>query len=63
MLKFKQCLEKFKDINASSGLWLNVPTKWKLTCFMHKSALKYQCIFESLHLIGESYKYFPLDEE
>jgi len=30
---------------------------------MLKNALKYQCVFGSLHLDDEFYKYFPLKEE
>ena len=63
MVKFKQCLEKFSDIDASCGLCLDVPTRWNSTYLMLKSALKYQCVFGSLHLIDKSYKYFPLEED
>ena len=63
MVKFKQCLEKFSDIDASCGLCLDVPTRWNSTYFMLKSAFKYQRVFESLHLVDESYKYCPSEED
>jgi len=56
MVKFKQCLEKFSDIDASYGLCLDVPIRWNSTYLMLKSALK-QRVFGSLHLVDESYKY------
>ena len=63
MMKFKQCLERFSDIDASFGLCLDVPTRWNSTYLMIKSALKYQRVFGSLHLVDESYKYFPSEEK
>ena len=63
MVKFKQCLERFSDIDASCGLCLDVPTKWNSSYLMIKSALKYQRVFGSLHLVDESYKYCPIEEE
>jgi len=54
MVKFKQCLEKFSDIDASCGLCLDVPTRWNSTYLMLKNALKYQHVFGSLHLVDES---------
>ncbi|KAL2330357.1 hypothetical protein Fmac_017938 [Flemingia macrophylla] len=63
MIKFKQCLEKISDINSSSGLCLDVPTRWNSTYLMLQSALKYQRVFASLQLIDENYKYCPSDEE
>ena len=63
MVKFKQCLERFSDIDASSGLFLDVPTRWNSTYLMIKSAIKYQRVFGSLHLVDESYKYCPTEEE
>nr|KYP74278.1 Putative AC transposase [Cajanus cajan] len=63
MIKFKQCLKKFSDINSSSALCLDVPTRWNSTFLMLQSAFKYQRIFESLHLVDENYKYCPSDEE
>nr|KYP73803.1 Putative AC transposase [Cajanus cajan] len=63
MIKFKQCLKKFSDINSSSVLCLDVPTRWNSTFLMLQSALKYQRVFGSLHLVDENYKYFPSDEE
>ena len=59
MVKFKQCLERFSDIDASFELCLDVPTRWNSTYLMIKSALKYQRVFGSLHLVDESYKYCP----
>ena len=63
MVKFKQCLERFNDIDASCELCLDVPTRWNSTYLMIKSALKYQRVFGSLHLVDESYKYFPSEEK
>ena len=63
MVKFKQCLGRFSDIDASCGLCLDVPTRWNSTYLMIKSPLKYQRVFGSLHLVDESYKYFPTEEE
>ncbi|XP_068498276.1 zinc finger BED domain-containing protein RICESLEEPER 2-like [Phaseolus vulgaris] len=63
MVKFKQCFERFSDIDASSGLCLDVPTRWNSTYLMINSALKYQRVFGSLHLVDESYKYCPTEEE
>ena len=51
MVKFKQCLEN------------NVPTRWNSTYLMLKSALNYHCVFGSLHLVDESYKYYPSKED
>jgi len=62
IVKFKQCLEMFSDIDASCGLCLNIPTRWNSTYLMIKSVLKYQGVFRSLHLVDESSKYFPLEE-
>jgi len=47
MVKFKQCLETFSDIDASCGLCLDVPTGWNCTYLMIKSALKYQRVLEA----------------
>jgi len=47
MVKFKQCLERFSDIDASCGLCLDIPTRGNSTYLMIKSALKYQCVFRS----------------
>nr|KYP41911.1 Putative AC transposase [Cajanus cajan]KYP41915.1 Putative AC transposase [Cajanus cajan]KYP41917.1 Putative AC transposase [Cajanus cajan] len=63
MIKFKKCLKKFSDINSSSALCLDVPTRWNSTFLMLRSALKYQRVFGSLHLVDENYKYCPSDEE
>jgi len=63
MVKFKQCLERFSDIDASYGLYFDVPTRWNSTYLMIKSSLKYQRVFWILYLVDESYKYCPLEEE
>nr|KYP57990.1 Putative AC transposase [Cajanus cajan] len=63
MIKFKECLKKISDINSSSALCLDVPTRWNSTFLMLRSALKYQRVFGSLHLVDENYKYCPSDEE
>ena len=52
MMKFKQCFERFSDIDASRGLCLNVPTRWNSTYLMIKSALKYRRVFGSLPIRG-----------
>jgi len=41
MVKFKQCLDKFDDVEYSCGLSLDVPTRWISTYLMMKGALKY----------------------
>jgi len=63
MIKFKQCCERFTDIDTSRGLCLDVPTPWNSTYLMLKSVLKYRQVFLNLHLIDESYKFCPLEEE
>jgi len=63
MMKFKQCFEKIGDINALSALCVDVPTRWNSTFFMLQSALKYQQVFSSLHLVDENYKYCPSEEK
>ena len=51
MIKFKQCIDKFDDIEYSHGLSLDVPTRWNSTYLMLKGALKYRCVFGSLSLV------------
>jgi len=64
MLKFKQCLQRFfSELDTSCGLCLDVPARWNSTYLMLKSALKYRHVFGSLHLVDESYKYCPSEEE
>ena len=63
MIKFKRCIEKVGNIEASSGLCLDVPTRWNSTYLMLQSALKYESVFSLLHLDDENYKYCPLEEE
>ena len=63
MIKLKQCLEKIGDIDASSGLCLDVSIRWNSTYFMLQGALEYQGIFGSLCLVDENYKYCPSEEE
>jgi len=63
MIKFKQCCERFTDIDTSCGLCLDVPTRWNSTYLMLKSVLKYRQVFLNLLLIDESYEFCPLKEE
>uniref|UniRef100_A0A0R0KFT3 HAT C-terminal dimerisation domain-containing protein n=1 Tax=Glycine max TaxID=3847 RepID=A0A0R0KFT3_SOYBN len=63
MIKFKRCIEKVGNIEASSGLCLDVPTRWNSTYLMLQSALKYESVFSIFHLDDENYKYCPLEEE
>ena len=58
MIKFKQCIEKIGDIDVKTTLCIDVPTRWNSTLFMLESALKYQRVFGSLHLVGKNYKYY-----
>uniref|UniRef100_A0A0R0E764 HAT C-terminal dimerisation domain-containing protein n=1 Tax=Glycine max TaxID=3847 RepID=A0A0R0E764_SOYBN len=63
MIKFKRCIEKVGNIEALSGLCLDVPRRWNSTYLMLQSALKYESVFSILHLNDENYKYYPLEEE
>ena len=63
MFKFKQCIDKFDDIEYSCGLSLDVPTRWNSTYLMLKGALKYRHVFGSLPLVDKCYKYSPLEED
>ena len=59
MIKFKQCINQVGDIDAKSTLCLDVPTRWNSTFLMLQSALQYQRVFGSLHLVDENYKCCP----
>ncbi|CAL5194954.1 unnamed protein product [Lathyrus oleraceus] len=63
MVKFKQCIDMVGNIDISSGLVTNVPTRWNSTYLMLKSALKYQRAFENLHCCDANYTSSPLKEE
>jgi len=63
MVKFKQCIDKFDDIEYSCGFSLDVPTRWNSRYLMLKGALKYWCFIGSLPLVDECYKYCPSKEE
>jgi len=62
MIKFKECLQQIGNIDASSGLCLDVPTRWNSTFFMLQSVVKYQRVFANLRLVDENYKYYPSEE-
>jgi len=47
MVKFKQCLKRFSDIDASFRLCLDVPTRWISTYLMIKSALNINVFLEA----------------
>jgi len=61
MVKFKQCLKRFSDIDASCGLCLDVLTRWNSTYLMLKSALKCQRVLEActwlMNLINISFRW------
>jgi len=46
MIKFKECLQKIEDIDTSSGLCLDVPTRWKSTFFIFKVFLNTNRFFQ-----------------
>jgi len=62
MIKFKECLQQIGNIDSSSGLCLDVPTRWNSTFFMLQSVVKYQRDSENLRLVDENYKYYPSEE-
>jgi len=62
MIKFKECLQHIGDINSSSGLCLNVSTRWNSTYLMLQSAVKYQRVFANLCLVDENYKHYTSEE-
>ncbi|CAK8562111.1 unnamed protein product [Lathyrus sativus] len=59
VVKFKQCIYMVGNIDVSSGLVTNVPTRWNSTYLMLKSSLKCQRAFENLHCYDENYTSNP----
>lgn len=62
MVEFKQCIDMVDNIDVSSGLVINMPTRWNSTYLMLKNALKYQRAFENLHCYDANYTTNPSKE-
>jgi hypothetical protein len=60
--KFKECIEKV-GVDSLVRLHLDIFSSVNSTYLMLKSALKYQHVFESLHLYDANYKSCPSVEE
>ncbi|GAU19719.1 hypothetical protein TSUD_78440 [Trifolium subterraneum] len=61
--KFKECVEKVGGIDSSVRLHLDMSMNVNSTYLMLESALKYQGVFESLHLYDDDYKLCPSVEQ
>lgn len=55
MVKFKQCIDMVGNIDVSSGLVTDVPTRWNSRYLMLKSALKYQGVSKNLLYYDANY--------
>jgi hypothetical protein len=60
---FKACIEKVGGVDSSVRLHLDSSMSLNSTYAMLESALKYQCVLESLHLFEDNYELCPSVEE
>ncbi|XP_057720260.1 zinc finger BED domain-containing protein RICESLEEPER 1-like [Arachis stenosperma] len=63
MIKFKECVSAIHALNFTSGLHLDVTTRWNSTYIMLESAIKYRKVFEYLKATDHAYKYCPSVDE
>ncbi|XP_045821699.1 zinc finger BED domain-containing protein RICESLEEPER 2-like [Trifolium pratense] len=61
--KFKECVENVGGVDSSVRLHLDMSMTVNSTYLMLESALKYQRVFESLHLYDDKYELCPSVEE
>ncbi|XP_020985787.1 zinc finger BED domain-containing protein RICESLEEPER 2-like [Arachis duranensis] len=57
MIRFKECVSAIPDLNFTSGLHLDVTTRWNSTYIMLESAIKCRKAFEYLKATDHAYKY------
>ncbi|XP_042018980.1 zinc finger BED domain-containing protein RICESLEEPER 2-like [Salvia splendens] len=62
MIKFKECARKV-DIEFTTSLCLDVPTRWNSTYLMLASGIKYQRVFSMLECDDLAYKHCPTEDE
>ncbi|XP_042030043.1 zinc finger BED domain-containing protein RICESLEEPER 2-like [Salvia splendens] len=62
MIKFKECARKV-DIEFTTSLCLDVPTRWNSTYLMLASGIKYQRAFSMLECDDLAYKHCPTEDE
>ncbi|RYR50204.1 hypothetical protein Ahy_A07g036794 [Arachis hypogaea] len=63
MIRFKECVSAIQGLNFTSGLHLDVTTRWNSTYIMLESAIKYRKAFEYLKATDHAYKYCPSVDE
>ncbi|XP_057759539.1 zinc finger BED domain-containing protein RICESLEEPER 3-like [Arachis stenosperma] len=63
MIKFKECVSVIHGLNFTSGLHLDVTTRWNSTYIMLENAIKYRKAFEYLKATDHAYKYCPSVDE
>ncbi|XP_057723625.1 zinc finger BED domain-containing protein RICESLEEPER 1-like [Arachis stenosperma] len=63
MIRFKECVSAIQGLTFTSGLHLDVTTRWNSTYIMLESAIKYRKAFEYLKATDHAYKYCPLVDE
>nr|XP_025692903.1 zinc finger BED domain-containing protein RICESLEEPER 2-like [Arachis hypogaea] len=63
MIRFKECVSAIQGLNFTSGLHLDVTTRWNSTYIMLESAIKYRKAFEYLKTTDHAYKYYPSVDE
>ncbi|XP_020963376.1 zinc finger BED domain-containing protein RICESLEEPER 2-like [Arachis ipaensis] len=62
MIRFKECVSVIHGLNFTSGLHLDVTTRWNSTYIMLESAIKYRKAFEYLKATDHAYNLRSEDE-